>query len=135
MTEYAALMSATGKAFEIENCHWSVVYRLAVELIAMIVTLVVESVWSIRGDCTVDDGSSCPTADWCPFNWCVRCTCLRIHVLHNVSISVLLFHAVCRRYRTSGDSNNKLGTWYDNLQTTIRFQEWDAPLSQPGCWA
>lgn len=43
--------------------------------------------------------------------------------------------AVFRRYRTSGDSNNKLGTWFDNLQTTVRFQDWDAPLSVPGCWA
>ena len=38
-------------------------------------------------------------------------------------------------YRTSGDSNNKLGTWYDNLQTTVRFQDWEEPLSVPGCWA
>jgi len=80
-TEYAFLMNKTGKAYEIENCHW--------------------------GDCTEDDASSCPTVDWCPFNW----------------------------YRTSGDSNNGLSTWYDNLQTTIRFQSWDAPVSQPGCWA
>jgi len=81
MTFYAALMEKTGKAFEIENCHW--------------------------GACTVDDASSCPTKDWCPFNW----------------------------YRTSGDSNNAMGTWYKNLQTTIRFQDWNEPLSQPGCWA
>ena len=82
MTSYAALMNATGKAYEIENCHW--------------------------GDCTEDDASSCPTKDWCPFNW----------------------------YRTSGDSNNNLGTWYSNLQTTIRFNsDWEFPLSRPGCWA
>ena len=80
MTEYAALMHNTGKAFEIEvlvwasqwpsltaalqNCHW--------------------------GDCTEDDASSCPTLDWCPFNW----------------------------YRTSGDSNNRLGN--RNNRKTIR---------------
>eukprot|EP00040_Diaphanoeca_grandis_P044837 m.271969 g.271969 ORF g.271969 m.271969 type:complete len:602 (+) comp98455_c0_seq1:225-2030(+) len=81
MTFYAQLMQETGKAYEIENCHW--------------------------GDCTPDDASSCPTTDWCPFNW----------------------------YRTSGDSNNAMGTWYNNLQTTIRFQSWDKPVSQPGCWA
>lgn len=81
MTFYAELMQQTGKAYEIENCHW--------------------------GDCTIDDASSCPTKDWCPFNW----------------------------YRTSGDSNNGLGTWYGNLQTTIRFQSWSEPVSQPGCWA
>merc|ERR1711865_7505 len=74
-------MQQTGKAYDIENCHW--------------------------GDCTVDDASSCPTKDWCPFNW----------------------------YRTSGDSDNGLGTWYGNMQTTIRFQSWEAPVSQPGCWA
>ena len=38
-------------------------------------------------------------------------------------------------YRTSGDSNNGLGTWYNNLQSTIKFQDWDEPVSQPGCWA
>ena len=27
------------------------------------------------------------------------------------------------------------GSWYANLQTTIRFQTWEAPVSQPGCWA
>ena len=81
MTMYADLMNKTGKSFAIENCHW--------------------------GDCTKDDASSCPTKDWCPFNW----------------------------YRTSGDSNNNLGTWYSNLQTTLRFNsDWEEPLSQPGCW-
>lgn len=82
LTFYAKLMAATGKAFEIENCHW--------------------------GDCTTDDASSCPTLDWCPFN----------------------------QYRTSGDSDNAMGTWFHNLQTTLRFNsDWDAPLSRPGCWA
>lgn len=81
LTRHAELMEKTGKVYETENCHW--------------------------GDCTGDDASSCPTQDWCPFNW----------------------------YRTSGDSNNALGTWYNNLQTTKRFQSWDAPVSQPGCWA
>jgi hypothetical protein len=44
MTYYAALMAATGKTFEVENCHW--------------------------GHCGEDawyhnpDGSSCPTHDW-----------------------------------------------------------------------
>ena len=59
------------------------------------------------GSCTADDASSCPTTDWCPFNW----------------------------YRTSGDSDNGLGTWYNNLQTTVRFQSWSDPISRPGCWA
>jgi hypothetical protein len=42
MSLYASLMNATGKTFEIENCHWGVV--------------------------TQDDSSSAPTAEWCPFN-------------------------------------------------------------------
>lgn len=81
MTRYAQLMQETGATYEIENCHW--------------------------GDCTIDDASSCPTQDWCPFN----------------------------HYRTSGDSNNGMATWYNNLQTTVRFQTWDSPVSRPGCWA
>lgn len=82
MTLYAELMKATGKAYLIENCHW--------------------------GRCTDSDDSSCPTADWCPFNW----------------------------YRTSGDINSRDPmSWFGNLQTTIRFQDPVTPLSQPGCWA
>jgi len=80
-TLYAELMQETGKAYTIENCHW--------------------------GTCTDSDDSSCPTLDWCPFNW----------------------------YRTSGDINAGSDSWWNNLQTTIRFQDYDAPLSQPGCWA
>ena len=106
MTRYAELMVLTGKNYSIENCHW--------------------------GRCTDSDDSSCPTTEWCPFNW----------------------------YRSSGDINaghvsppqspprldfqggflERLlvayqGSWYANLQTTIRFQTWEAPVSQPGCWA
>ena len=81
MTKYAALMKATGQSYLIENCHW--------------------------GRCTEGDDSSCPTTDWCPFNW----------------------------YRTSGDINSSPMSWYGNLQTTIPFQDKAAPLSRPGCWA
>ena len=81
MTLYAELMKATGKAYTIENCHW--------------------------GRCSASDDSSCPTADWCPFNW----------------------------FRTSGDINSSPMSWLSNLQTTIPFQDRKAPLSQPGCWA
>jgi len=81
MTLYAALMRDSGKNYTIENCHW--------------------------GDCTDSDDSSCPTKDWCPFNW----------------------------YRTSGDINAGATSWLSNLQTTTRFQDYDAPLSVPGCWA
>ena len=87
MTYYAELMAATGRTYEIENCHW--------------------------GSCGEDkwyhnpDGSSCPTKDWCPFN----------------------------HYRTSGDINSGLDSWLSNLQTTIKFQAKDAPLSVPSCWA
>ena len=87
MTRYAELMAATGRSYEIENCHW--------------------------GHCGADawfhnpDGSSCPTASWCPFN----------------------------HYRTSGDINAGRTSWLANLQTTTRFQDPQAPLSVPGCWA
>lgn len=81
LTLYAELMKETGKSYLIENCHW--------------------------GRCTSEDDSSCPTADWCPFNW----------------------------YRTSGDINSGTTSWLENLQTTTRFQDFDAPLSRPGCWA
>ena len=53
------------------------------------------------------DGASCPTATWCPFN----------------------------HFRTSGDINAGLTSWLANLQTTVRFQDAEAPLSVPGCWA
>merc|ERR1719273_98159 len=81
MTLYAALMNATGKAYLIENCHW--------------------------GRCNNNDDSSCPTLDWCPFNW----------------------------YRTSGDINSSPMSWYANLQTTTKFQDPETPLSRPNCWA
>ena len=81
LTLYAALMRDSGKNYTIENCHW--------------------------GRCTDSDDSSCPTADWCPFNW----------------------------YRTSGDINAGSQSWYANLQTATRFLDADAPLSVPGCWA
>jgi hypothetical protein len=81
MTLYASLMQATGKSFMIENCHW--------------------------GRCSPGDESSCPTRDWCPFNW----------------------------FRTSGDINSSPMSWLGNLQTTLPFQDAKAPLSQPGCWA
>ena len=48
MTFYAALMNATEKPYFIENCHW--------------------------GDCDDSDDSSCPTLDWCPFNWYAAAT-------------------------------------------------------------
>ena len=81
MTLYADLMAKTGKSYLIENCHW--------------------------GRCSAGDDSSCPTTDWCPFNW----------------------------YRTSGDINASPMSWLGNLQTTIRFQDPQTPLSVPGCWA
>jgi len=53
------------------------------------------------------DGSSCPTEKWCPFN----------------------------TFRTSGDINSHTDSWYANLQTTIKFQDKENPLSVPSCWA
>lgn len=80
-TLYADLMRKSGRNYSIENCHW--------------------------GICTDSDDSSCPTQDWCPFNW----------------------------YRTSGDVNSSPQSWLINLQTAIKFLDYEAPLSQPGCWA
>merc|ERR1719272_76196 len=45
MSLYASLMKATGKSFEIENCHWGDVAPYI-----------------------PSDDSSAPTAEWCPFN-------------------------------------------------------------------
>lgn len=56
------------------------------------------------GDCTDSDDSSCPTQTWCPFNW----------------------------YRSSGDINAGATSWLRNLQSTIRFQDYESPLSVPG---
>eukprot|EP00039_Didymoeca_costata_P010421 m.140153 g.140153 ORF g.140153 m.140153 type:complete len:560 (+) comp14820_c0_seq2:34-1713(+) len=81
LTLYAELMQQSGKNYSIENCHW--------------------------GACDSSDDSSCPTLEWCPFNW----------------------------YRSSGDINAGQMSWFRNLQTTIRFQDWNAPVSRPGCWA
>jgi len=81
LTFYAELMKNTGKGYFIENCHW--------------------------GRCTDSDDSSCPTTEWCPFNW----------------------------YRTSGDINSGTMSWYKNLQTTTKFQDYNTPLSVPSCWA
>jgi len=87
MTRYAELMAATGKSYAVENCHW--------------------------GHCGADswyhnpDGSSCPTQQWCPFNW----------------------------FRTSGDINSGEQSWFGNLQTATKFLDWAKPLSVPTCWA
>jgi len=59
------------------------------------------------GACQNGDMSTCPTREWCPFNW----------------------------YRTSHDISTASQSWVRNLQSTIPFQSWDSPLSQPGCWA
>ncbi len=80
-THYAELMAATGRGFTIENCHW--------------------------GQCSETDASSCPTADWCPFNF----------------------------FRSSGDIDASAEKWLTNLQTVIPFTDHAAPLSRPGCWA
>ena len=77
LTKYAELMKASGKNYSIENCHW--------------------------GQCLTDDASSCPSQDWCPFNW----------------------------FRSSNDINSDQLSWFENLQTMIRFSD----VSQPSCWA
>ena len=59
------------------------------------------------GICTESEQSSCPSADWCPFNF----------------------------YRSSVDINGYAESWFSNLQSTIRFLDHDAPRSLPHCWA
>ena len=66
-TLYAELMWESGKNYTIENCHW--------------------------GDCTASDDSSCPTEDWCPFNW----------------------------YRSSGDINAGSESWMRQSPSTIHY--------------
>jgi alpha-galactosidase len=55
------------------------------------------------GQCSNDDASSCPSHEWAPFNF----------------------------FRSSSDINSDQMSWFENLQTTIRFSD----VSQPGCWA
>jgi len=52
-------------------------------------------------------GGDVPTQDWCPFNF----------------------------FRTSGDISASWSSWFNNLQTTIKFLDYNNPLSRPGCWA
>jgi len=52
-------------------------------------------------------GGDLPTLTWCPFNF----------------------------FRTSGDISASWNSFFSNLQTTIKFQDYNNPLSRPGCWA
>jgi hypothetical protein len=70
-TRYAELMVATGKNYSIENCHWGRNGNI--------------------GCGENDDGSACPSDDWCPFNW----------------------------YRSSTDINSSPDSWFFNLQTVV----------------
>jgi hypothetical protein len=70
-TRYAELMVATGKNYSIENCHWGRNGNI--------------------GCSENDDGSACPSDDWCPFNW----------------------------YRSSTDINSSPDSWFFNLQTVV----------------
>jgi len=56
---------------------------------------------------SMSDSSGCPTHDWCPFNM----------------------------YRSGVDISSDSTTWLRNLQTLIKFQDVQQPLSVPGCWA
>ena len=100
MTRYAELMVETGKNYSIENCHW--------------------------GRCTDSDDSSCPTTEWCPFNWYRSSGDINAgHVSPPQSPPRFEFQAGFWR-----DCLWLQGSWYANLQTTIRFQTWEAPVSQ-----
>lgn len=81
-TLYAELMRASGRNFTVEVHNPS------------------------AGSCQ-GDNSTCPTQNWCPFNW----------------------------YRTSHDITTDSMSWLKNLQSVIPFQNEDHPCSQPGCWA
>ena len=126
MTRYAELMQATGKTYEIENCHWGSCgadkwyhswLKAASTRRQRPICLPGLSKGSGRSKRDTSplsttryhnpDGSSCPTTTWCPFN----------------------------HFRTSGDINSGSTSWLSNLQTTIKFQDVDAPLSVPTCWA
>jgi alpha-galactosidase len=84
MTRYGELMRATGRNFSIEN----------------------HKKPEGPTGCHLGGASSCPTLDYCPFNW----------------------------YRSSHDISSKASSWFGNLQTVIPFVG-DPPLSRPGCWA
>jgi len=38
-------------------------------------------------------------------------------------------------FRTSGDISPSWNSWFNNLQTVIKFLDYNNPLSRPGCWA
>lgn len=86
-TKYAELMRESGRNYTIENCHWGAMNSIGCK--------------------PGDDGSACPSEDWCPFNW----------------------------YRSSGDINAGEDSWYANLQTVIPYTKKEHPLSRRGCWA
>jgi len=52
-------------------------------------------------------GGTVPTLDWCPWSY----------------------------FRSSGDIQANWASMFSNLQTTIPYQDKNAPLSRPGCWA
>ena len=116
-------MRESGKNYTIENCHClGPPGRLSAISVFLCKSILYGAfVWARRalnsrkrrfparagGDCTDSDDSSCPTTEWCPFNW----------------------------YRSSGDINSGATSWLRNLQSTTRFQDYERPLSVPGCWA
>eukprot|EP00038_Savillea_parva_P002170 m.111306 g.111306 ORF g.111306 m.111306 type:complete len:180 (+) comp10749_c0_seq2:141-680(+) len=69
--------------------------------------------------------------------WCFRAS-NPVH-MRPYELTLCLVSPLCRCpfnwYRSSGDINAGTMSWFNNLQTTIRFQDWAAPVSRPGCWA
>ena len=96
------------------------------------------------GRCTDSDDSSCPSTE-CEFCDRVLCRCSAVPWVCPPALSLIDIAMDCTYversgcpfnwYRSSGDINAGHSSWYSNLQTTIRFQSWEQPVSQPGCWA
>ena len=106
--DVAALHDLGFDAVKLDHCGQQCNLTLYAELMQSTgKTFTIENCHHPPDPCHGSDDSSCPTRDWCPFNL----------------------------FRTSGDIHSSEYSWFENLQTTIRFSGGDAPVSQPGCWA
>jgi len=93
-TWYAELMKESGKNFTIGNVHWTQEQT-------------VEPVGCHRSGPYGADASSCPTLEWCPFNY----------------------------YQMAEPTVANPESWYRNMQLVVPYTTPGAPLSRQGCWA
>ena len=93
-TWYAELMKESGKNFTIGNVHWGQ-------------QTTVEPIGCHRSGPKGADAASCPTLQWCPFNY----------------------------YQMAADTVPTPESWYTNMQMVVPFTTPGAPLSRQGCWA